>query len=85
MCIYVSHYFFIQAGLVEEEEGMSIIKLPHFTIPLIVRKSDGKIIVYDYLLIIFCMCIQYSITTYKPVFITSKRPIYPCSLLHNDL
>ena len=28
-------------GLVEEENGMLIIKLPHFTIPLIVRKSDG--------------------------------------------
>lgn len=28
-------------GLVEVEEGMLIIKLPHFTIPLIVRKSDG--------------------------------------------
>jgi arginyl-tRNA synthetase len=28
-------------GLVEEDEGMLVIKLPHFTIPLIVRKSDG--------------------------------------------
>jgi len=28
-------------GLVEDEEGMKIIKLPHFTIPLIVQKSDG--------------------------------------------
>ena len=25
----------------EVEEGMLIIKLPHFVIPLIVRKSDG--------------------------------------------
>ena len=32
---------FPQAGLVEVEEGMFIIKLPHFVIPLIVRKSDG--------------------------------------------
>jgi arginyl-tRNA synthetase len=31
-----------EAGLVEVEEGMLIIKLPHFVIPLIVRKSDGK-------------------------------------------
>lgn len=30
-----------QSGLVEVEEGMLIIKLPHFVIPLIVRKSDG--------------------------------------------
>ena len=29
-------------GIVEAEEGMLVIKLPHFTIPLIVRKSDGK-------------------------------------------
>jgi arginyl-tRNA synthetase len=28
-------------GLVEEDEGMLVVKLPHFTIPLIVRKSDG--------------------------------------------
>ena len=28
-------------GLVQDEEGMLVIKLPHFTIPLIVRKSDG--------------------------------------------
>lgn len=28
-------------GFVLEENGMLIIKLPHFTIPLIVRKSDG--------------------------------------------
>ena len=31
-----------EAGLVEVEEGMLIVRLPHFTIPLIVRKSDGK-------------------------------------------
>jgi arginyl-tRNA synthetase len=31
-----------EAGLVVVEEGMLIIKLPHFVIPLIVRKSDGK-------------------------------------------
>lgn len=30
-----------QSGLVIDEEGMLVIKLPHFTIPLIVRKSDG--------------------------------------------
>ena len=28
-------------GLVETDAGMLTIKLPHFTIPLIVRKSDG--------------------------------------------
>ena len=32
-----------EAGLVEVEEGMLIIKLPHFVIPLIVRKSDGEL------------------------------------------
>jgi len=30
-----------KAGIVENEENMLIIKLAHFTIPLIVRKSDG--------------------------------------------
>ncbi len=30
-----------QLGLVEDENGMLIVKLPHFTIPLMVRKSDG--------------------------------------------
>lgn len=30
-----------QAGLVQKDEGMLIVRLPHFTIPLIVRKSDG--------------------------------------------
>ena len=29
------------AGMVEEDEGMLIIRLPGFDIPLIVRKSDG--------------------------------------------
>lgn len=28
-------------GLVENDQGMLMIKLPHFTIPLIVRKTDG--------------------------------------------
>eukprot|EP01033_Poteriospumella_lacustris_P005859 gene5859-4209_t len=28
-------------GLVQPDEGMDIVKLPHFTIPLILRKSDG--------------------------------------------
>jgi arginyl-tRNA synthetase len=28
-------------GLVEDDLGMKIVRLPHFTIPLIVRKSDG--------------------------------------------
>jgi len=28
-------------GLAKEEEGMLVIKLPHFTIPLMIRKSDG--------------------------------------------
>lgn len=28
-------------GLVEKDAGMDIVKLPHFTIPLILRKSDG--------------------------------------------
>eukprot|EP01039_Chlorochromonas_danica_P008657 gene8657-9538_t len=28
-------------GLVFEDQGMKVIKLPHFTIPLILRKSDG--------------------------------------------
>lgn len=31
----------VAAGLVEDDKGMLIIKLPHFTIPLMVRKSDG--------------------------------------------
>lgn len=30
-----------KAGLVQEDQGMLIVKLPHFEIPLIVRKSDG--------------------------------------------
>jgi len=30
-----------QLGLVMNEEEMLIVKLPHFTIPLILRKSDG--------------------------------------------
>ncbi len=28
-------------GLIEEDSGMLVVKLPHFTIPLILRKSDG--------------------------------------------
>ncbi len=31
----------LQIGLVKEDDGMLIIMLPHFDIPLIVRKSDG--------------------------------------------
>ena len=38
-------------GLVEVEEGMFVIKLPHFTIPLIVRKSDGNILLFLSLLL----------------------------------
>lgn len=30
-----------QLGLVTQDQGMEIVMLPHFTIPLIVRKSDG--------------------------------------------
>lgn len=30
-----------QKGLVEEDKGMLVVRLPHFTIPLILRKSDG--------------------------------------------
>lgn len=30
-----------KAGIVYEENGMKLIMLPHFTIPLILRKSDG--------------------------------------------
>jgi arginyl-tRNA synthetase len=40
-----------EAGLVEVEEGMLIIKLPHFVIPLIVRKSDGTDVLTVYELI----------------------------------
>lgn len=30
-----------QAGLITKEEGMLLLRLPHFEIPLILRKSDG--------------------------------------------
>jgi arginyl-tRNA synthetase len=40
-----------EAGLVEVEEGMLIIKLPHFVIPLIVRKSDGTDVLTFYVLL----------------------------------
>jgi arginyl-tRNA synthetase len=40
-----------EVGLVEVEEGMLIIKLPHFVIPLIVRKSDGTDVLTVYELI----------------------------------
>ena len=54
-----------EAGLVEVEEGMLIIKLPHFVIPLIVRKSDGTYVFTHWLFLILIILLDVKSPTYK--------------------
>ena len=61
-------------GLVEVEEGMFVIKLPHFTIPLIVRKSDGKF----HLFFFFSFLISYFLVSSMFIFSYSNFFILLC-------